>query len=185
MQHANNKGTIRQGDVKDSDSVRLLELCADQIKVAIDEAFHEIDALSCSVLDSGRHARALLNGVDDPKRNVNGADDLVLADSHALQKAVNDATTRLQFADRLHQRLSNISKNLVGLAKLTHAKGPRIANHDWAEFLKEARATYTMEQERQMFDAVFEESAAANGAEPAMVATQDATLFEGDVRDGK
>ena len=66
---------------------------------------------------------------------------------------------RLQFADRMNQRLSNVASNLAGLADLMQPAEWPATDIKWREFLKRTRATFSMEQERQMFDAVFAASA--------------------------
>jgi len=91
---------------------------------------------------------------------------------------------RLQFADRLNQRLSNVVKNLTDLAKLMNSSDLPITQAKWAGYLNEARTTFTMELERKMFDAVFREIAIEIGDESAADVFQDLTLFNGDTRDG-
>ena len=158
--------------VTDRGTARLIGLCVDQIKAARDEAFAEIDALSCAVLDTARHANALLDAVKVQNPDVDPANESDSADGKALQQAVQNAFMRLQFADRLNQRLSNVSTNLAGLAGLMQSTDLPITDIKWAEFLKQTRATFTMEPERQMFDALFAASVTGGGTEPAMDVAQ-------------
>ena len=180
VHHVENNDTASARLVADREAARLVELCADQIKAAVDEASREIAALSRSFLDTARYASALLGAVSDQNSDVGPTENLILADSRALQLAVQKASMRLQFADRLNQRLSNVRKNLVALAELMQSTDLPIVDSSWIGFLKQTRATFTMEQERQMFDAMFAASAAVDGADPATEASHGPTLFDGE-----
>ena len=137
-------------DTTKNHSARLMELCATQISAAFDEAIVDIDALSQSVLDVARHADELAAQYGD----VNGKD-VNDGDCAELQGAAMSASARLQFADRLSQRLSNVSKNLASLAEMLQTNVQPISNDAWMSFLGTVRAQFTMEQERAMFDTAF------------------------------
>ena len=184
MYHIKNNDPASRASVTDSERARLIELFADQITAAVDEAIREIDALSHSFFDTARHASTLLGVVGDQSPDLSAERDSLLADSEALQQAVQNVTTRLQFADRLNQRLSNVSKNLSGLAELMQSTDLPITDIKWSAFLNETRATFTMKQERQMFDAMFGAPTAAIGVDPATDTSQNLTIFDGDSRDG-
>lgn len=144
----------------ESEAARLVALCADQISAAVKEACSEIDILSSAVLGSARHADALLAATrerNSKKASASGEFELV---SQALQESVRIASTHLQFADRLEQRLLNVTKNLANLARLMRPTELPINTSEWATCLATTRATFTMEQEREMFDAVFNATAA-------------------------
>lgn len=185
MRHAEKKSTASLRRVAECETSQLLELCADQIRTAIDEALHEVDGLSVSVLDTARHASALLSAGGEQSPGGNNANDFASADIQALQQSVQDTYMQLQFADRLHQRLSNVAKNLAGLAKLMQQIGLPITDIEWLAFLNEARGNFTMKQERQMFDAVFGAPAAAIGTDPATDASQRMIIFDADAYDDR
>ena len=170
--------TSRDNPAADKETARLVELCADQIAAAVDEASGEIDALSRSVLDTARRVSDLVGAVSEQGTGRSPAEASVLADCQALRQAVQDAGMHLQFADRLSQRLSNVSKNLVGLAELMQSTDQPIAENRWSAFLAEMRATFTMEQERQMFDARF-------GAEVTTNTAPGIVLFDKEATDGE
>jgi hypothetical protein len=163
---------------------RFASLCASQIKAALDEALRDIDALSFAVLDTARHAQALLPVVDELGQDAGRISDAIAANSAALQRAVENSSTRLQFADRLSQRLSNVSTNLVGLADLMQSSNLPITDTQRSDLLERTRATFTMEQERQMFDALFASPTAAADAAAQIDASPDPVLFRGDNSDG-
>ena len=163
-------------EVTDSEAARLVTLCAEQINVAAREAFREIDRLSCAILDSARHADALLAACKD--RNPEACP--ATTESRALQEAVRSATMHLQFGDRLQQRLSNISTNLAGLAKLMQSIDLPITDSEWGACLGSTRATFTMEQERRMFDVMFGAALPTTHSEPDTGVFQGPILFDGE-----
>jgi len=170
MHHRKHDGKNCQFGVTDSNAARLVALCADQIVLAITEARDEVDSLSFAVLDSARHAAALsaaLTASDEQDRAA-----------QALQNSVRSANTHLQFADRLEQRLSNVSKNLKNLAQLMQSIDLPITDAEWRACLIASRATFTMEQERQMFDAIFDTSASA--AHTNTDESPEPVVFDGD-----
>ena len=140
---------------QDGTAARLVQLCAEQIRAAVDEASSEIESLSLAVLDTARHADRLAgrgrSAGREPAGDKNAGDD-----SQPLKEAALNASSRLQFADRMSQRLSNTASNLAALAQLMQTTERPISDEDWSTFLDAARARFTMEHERRMFDAVFE-----------------------------
>lgn len=168
----------------DGETSRFVELCADQIKAAIDEALCEIDVLSRTFLDTARLASELLCVIGDPIPDASPVNDSVLADSRALQQTLQNAVMRLQFADRLNQRLSNVSRNLTNLAGLMQSTDLPITDTRWTGFLKETRVMFTVEPERQMFDAMFAVSEVIAGTEQATDPSRDPNLCDGDTKDG-
>ena len=145
----------RQDPDQDGTAARLVQLCAEQIRAAVDEASSEIESLSLAVLDTARHADRLA-GRGRPV-GCEPADDKDAGDaSQPLKEAALNASSRLQFADRMSQRLSNTASNLAALAQLMQTTERPISDEDWSTFLDAARARFTMEHERRMFDAVFE-----------------------------
>ena len=136
-------------------AARLVQLCAEQIRAAVDEASSEIESLSLAVLDTARHADRLAGRVRPSGAGLageKGAGD----ESQPLREAALNASSKLQFADRMSQRLANTASNLAALAQLMQTTERPISDEDWSTFLDAARARFTMEHERRMFDAVFE-----------------------------
>ena len=163
------------------DAAQLVELCADQIQSALTEALAEIGELSVAVLDTARHAGELLGQVQGDSAEAG----IPPAGSEPLRQAAARASSRLQFADRLSQRVSNVSSNLTALATLMKSSDRPLTNERWRGFLLEARNRFTMEQERLMFDAVF--GTAPSGQDVAEDdASEDLIFFDtGNSRGGR
>ena len=161
-------------------AVLLVELCADQIRAALDEAGDEIGALSMSLLETARRATEVADQIGGDSSTSDPSAATCGSRSDALRQAAADASSRLQFADRLSQRISNAAANLTALATLMKSSDGPIAADSWSDFLREARGRFTMEQEREMFDAVFGNCASATVAAISTVASDD-DVFLGDL----
>ncbi len=169
--------------VKSRNAALLVDLCAEQIQAAISEASSDIEALSLSVLDTARHADKLI----EPDRSGPGGETSAGQgpDSGPLKEAVRNASQRLQFADRLSQRLSNTAANLAALADFMQADEQPVSDEGWSAFLDAARARFTMEQERRMFDAIFGTAPSVEAVDAKQHAAGEHLLFdvEGDEPD--
>ncbi len=98
-------------------------------------------------------------------------DGLAVAALKPGETASADLVTRLQSVDRLMQRLSNVQVNLVQLADFMASESSTEEFADWSALLLRARGTYTMEQERNMFDKAFGSShseCSSNADEPIL-----------------
>lgn len=118
---------LTDNDSTDMDHLHLREpafvaICADQLKLAIDESRVEMDALTAAAMSTG--------------------------DATSI-----DMITRLQSVDRLMQRLWNVHANLEQFAQFLNKKHNSGEKMTWNDLLDRSRATFTMEQEREMFDA--------------------------------
>ncbi len=166
----------KDNDSRGDDAARLVELCADQIQSALAEALAEIGELSVAVLDTARHAGDLLGQVNDSASSPEAG---ALANgSESLRQAAASASSRLQFADRLSQRMSNVSSNLNALAVLMKSSDGPLTHERWQGFLLEARGRFTMEQERRMFDAVFGTSTSEQDVVENNDASDDLIFFD-------
>lgn len=156
MQQGNNDSSVETEASASGDNAQLVELCAAQLQAALDEARQEIDALSQAIVSAATQVNSLTNEIScESGVTVTGLDaGAISTRSNAATDAVNTLFLRLQFTDRLNQRVSNVQHNLVQLATYMRSRKP-LARQPWFELLEQARATFTMEHEREMFDAVF------------------------------
>ena len=143
------------GNVDGVNVARMIELCAAQTNKAMQEAFAEIEQLSRSVIDVARCADAVSDDSASGDSGPSIAATQAQAHLQALRLAALSASAKLQFADRLQQRLSNVTANLNGLADIVRTRPDGMDESRWSEYLQMARATYTMQEERHMFDRIF------------------------------
>jgi len=93
-----------------------------------------------------------------------------------MSEAMSLALVKLQFADRLGQRLSNVRDNLARLAELMSSPDVSVTEKSWSDFLVDVRASFTMEDERRIFDAIVGNSAEKSGSGTAGIPE----IFGGD-----
>ncbi len=120
----------------------VIALCADQLKAANDEASTDVDALTATFLAAVCH--------DDP-----AGEGTLPSFQEMLQSVVMDAIARLQFADRLKQRLANVCRNLQASADFLRSGDAPASDAELTDFLEAIRASFSMEHERNMFDTTF------------------------------
>lgn len=93
----------------------------------------------------------LREAIDESRAEMDG---LTAAIMSAGAEAPADLLTRLQSVDRLMQRLTNVYENLARMANFLGDAESRDRGESWAVMLEEARNSFTMEQERELFDAM-------------------------------
>lgn len=164
MRNINKKISGQRSESAAVEAARAVSLCADQINAAMEEASAEIDALAQSFLAMARHAGSLADTATALQGGpVSERDAATLSgDSEAMQAAVREGITVLQVGDRLGQRLDNVRSNLTSLADLLGDSDLSTSLSQWADFLRTARAKFTMAAERRMFDTEFDEYADAD-----------------------
>lgn len=168
------------------DNARLLELCAAQIAAAVDEAYREIDGLAAAIVSTAKQVTSLPAEGDTVSVDATAEYDNS-ASSKALGHSLNKIVMRLQFANRLRQRLSNVQTNLLRMAEFTRGNSMPAEEGLWSNLLEQTRATFTMEQERQMFDTLFG-AGPATSSDPVLNSSASAQpegliLFDDEVKD--
>lgn len=128
------------------------ELCARQIDAGMGEARHEITCLSESLLRIADELNQLVASSNTIQRSADN--DQTRQSLEAVSTSLNLALAKLQFADRLNQRVSNVRNNLLQLSAQVSLPTPTIAEDSWDEFLHRVRDNFTLEDERLMFDSV-------------------------------
>jgi len=133
---------------------RFLRASAVQIEAATSETREEIENLTQLVIALAQHASTMNRRLDRFSELNLAPEDLagIRGDITSLDAAANKTIARLQFADRMHQRLTNVQTNLDALAVLIGEK--TMSPKRWSAFLEESRATFTMEHERSLFDSM-------------------------------
>lgn len=126
---------------------KLADLCARQIRAAMDEERKEISGLSQHLLSAHTYAGNAKNQ----------------ADQQEMLKELGLAMSKLQFADRLSQRLLNIVNNLNLLRDFLSEADSDIEQQNWQKMLEEVGRSFSMETERQLFDEII----GATGADTA------------------
>lgn len=147
---------------------RFLHASAVQIEAATEETQGEIDGLAQLVLALAGHASNMSRRLEElAAADVDvGTLSAMREEISSLDAAANKTIARLQFADRLHQRLSNVKGNLDALADLL-GESP-MSRKRWDNFLEQSRAAFTMESERVLFDQILDTSPTGESANESL-----------------
>ena len=130
---------LSSAPVGDALVAKLSGLCAKQIKSSMEEARGEVSDLSQFLLSAHKLAGGNIE--------AQGVQEEILEQMRA-------ALAKLQFADRLSQRLLNIANNLDRLESFLSESSSDPQNCDWEGILEEVRHSFSMEEERKLFDEV-------------------------------
>ncbi|MGB5352655.1 MAG: hypothetical protein WBN32_03490 [Woeseia sp.] len=138
--------------LENPDYGRYIELCTRQLAAAMKGAKRESGLLAEDLIAAADLISRISPDENDAAANATTSSATGL--HRQLRERVNGVVLRMQFADRLDQQIDNVRKNLTLLAEYIEADeagGNRLA---WSEFLQRSRQSFTMEQERFMFDTV-------------------------------
>lgn len=132
--------------------VHFLELSSHLIDEALDEALQDIEVLTNTLFKIASTAKRLetTGGAQEGGRDTSGL-------SASVRDLSQRALGQIQLADRMQQRLKNISNILENLAKHSACEDNSKNEETWNDFLYEARKEFTMESEKILFDNVFGE----------------------------
>ena len=134
-----------------SETARLLALNVAQIHTGLSEGDSSIETLSNSFQQLANFCSEI-NGLDNDEDSAKIDDVKQIASSMSGQ--VNNAIMAFQFYDRLCQRLDHVQSNLHMLSELITDEG-HINNTDgWSDLRDKIKASYTMETEHKMHEAV-------------------------------
>ncbi|MBT4519430.1 MAG: hypothetical protein HOC23_05440 [Halieaceae bacterium] len=134
----------------------LVDLCAQQIESALNEALDDVAKLSEHVIWAGQSVtdfQVTANAESDAE-SIDPLLKEVLTALPQVTDAINHVVTELQFADRMSQRLMNVTGNLQRLKRILNTEGTELSRDDWAAFMLELRDSFSMDAERRLFNSV-------------------------------
>lgn len=137
--------------VSDTAIAKFVELFSRQIKAAMDEERTEISALSKHLLNS----HALVSNKNEE------------TDEQVMIQEMNAAIAKLQFADRLSQRLSNVANNLEKLGSFLLEHHGKVNHQSLEEILEEINFKFSMESERRLLNEIIGVAAECGEKEPS------------------
>ena len=138
------------------DSSDVLRLAVAQMHCALEEGHPQVDTLSQTITLMHEAVNQLRDLV--PQATGNG----VLATHEMLAQQLGQAVLAVQFYDRLAQRMGHVRHSLE-LLEQTLSSEDQSSQH-WHRMLDAIRATYTMEDEKRVFEIVMQGGNAADAA---------------------
>ncbi|MFA5982415.1 MAG: hypothetical protein WC782_00185 [Methylococcaceae bacterium] len=136
------------------ETVRMLSLSAAQVDVTMVEADASVNVLTesfAAMVEQMQSINDLLLTLES-----NPARDSALAHCLETSDKIEAAIVAFQFYDRMQQCLQHVTSNLKGLSLLVETPDRLYDPYEWINFQNQIRSRYTMESEKQMFDAILQ-----------------------------
>jgi hypothetical protein len=131
------------------ETLRMLNLAVAQIQYSMREG-------DDSVLALGESFTAMAGGIDAILKLLEGTPVAEPAQEKCkdLSAKVNSAIVPFQFYDKLTQKLGHVSASLSALSELVSNNSRLYNPQEWMGLQQQIRSAYTVEDEREVFDAL-------------------------------
>lgn len=143
-----------QGEADPVDGTTLvLGLALAQVQLGLQDSEKPVATLSETITVLHRQLGQMSSGLAAALQTGDTSNlDPVLQACTEAQGHIQQAVVAMQFYDKLSQRLGHICDSLEGVAEwLRQSQGADRHSH-WQELLERIRASYTMEDEKALFD---------------------------------
>lgn len=136
------------------ETVRMLSLSAVQVDATLIEAEASVNTLTESFAAMVEHMQQIY----DLLQRLETSEQRDFAVSHCMQTSdkIQAAIVAFQFYDRMQQCLQHVTSNLRGLSNLVETPERLYNPTEWMNSQKQIRSRYTMESEKEMFDALLQ-----------------------------
>ncbi len=167
------------------ETVRMMELSAAQITLAMREGDDSIGTLSNSFTSMLGNVNAISSAIDEIECNDahRMACQTIKDNCNQVKEQMQLAVVAFQFYDRLSQQLAHVVSSLDSMSDLV-GDGARLYNPlEWERLQEAIRSRYSMQEEQEMFDALLSGSSVkealslCEGKSAAKNAGNDVELF--------
>lgn len=136
------------------ETVKMLSLSAVQVDATLLEAEASVNTLTESFASMVEHMQQIYGLL----QQLESSEQRDFAISHCLQTSdkIQRAIVAFQFYDRMQQCLQHVTSNMRGLSNLVETPERLYNPAEWLSFQKQIRSRYTMESEKEMFDAILQ-----------------------------
>ena len=137
------------------ETVMMLNLAVAHITWSMKESDESVDTLANSFTSMAGAITALEDITKSLSGNMEADMKDVMADKcHDLSANVQAAIIAFQFYDRITQQLAHVCNSLTSLGELISDQRKFFRPYEWHALQDQIRSKYTMESERDMFDAL-------------------------------
>lgn len=138
------------------ETIFLLGVAIAQIESSLTDGDESVEALTDSFTTlAGYSNTMLLAAADLPDvPEVKALKSILTSNGHQVTEKVHSAIVAFQFYDKLCQRLHHVSQSLIALADLINEPNRVYNPYEWKGLQETIKAAYSMDAERQMFEAV-------------------------------
>lgn len=139
------------------ETVLMLKLAAAQVEFSLKDGTNSVDTLTDSFTSMAGSIKAIelnTSGLFE-KYNISVDDQETVVDNcHQVAGKMQQAIVAFQFYDTLVQRMDHVVNSLSKLGDLVSDPSKLYSPHEWGALQEVIRSRYTMEKERELFDAI-------------------------------
>lgn len=139
------------------ETVLMLKLAAAQVEFSLKDGGKSVNTLADSFTSMAGSIKAIELSTDSifEKYDVHDDDMHVIKDNcHQVAGKMQQAIVAFQFYDTLVQRMDHVVNSLSKLGDLVSDPARLYSPHEWSALQEVIRSRYTMEKERELFDAI-------------------------------
>jgi len=139
------------------ETVLMLKLAAAQVEFSLKDGTNSVDTLTDSFTTMARGINTIESSTTDvfEKYNVSAADQKTVHDNcQQITAKMQQAIVAFQFYDSLVQRMDHVVNSLSKLGDLVSDPTRLYSPSEWESLQEGIRGRYTMEKERELFDAI-------------------------------
>jgi len=166
------------------ETVRMLELSAAQVNMAMREGDESVGALSNSFTSMIGNVNTITMALEemDCSESSRVAHETIKNNCAQVQEQMHSAIVAFQFYDRLSQQLAHVAHSLDSMSELIGDHQKLYNPFEWKGLQEKIRARYSMQEEQEMFDALLsgvsvEDALAICAEKIANRANDDVELF--------
>ncbi len=139
------------------ETVLMLKLAAAQVEFSLKDGSNSVDTLTDSFTSMASSIGAIESSTAEifKKYNVSQKDQQqVLDNCLQVEGKIQQAIVAFQFYDSLVQRMDHVVTSLSRLGDLVSDPARLYSPVEWGQLQESIRGRYTMEKERELFDAI-------------------------------
>lgn len=139
------------------ETVLMLKLAAAQVEFSLKDGTNSVNALTDSFTGMAGSIKAIELSTDDlfEKYNISKDDQKTVVEScQQVAGKMQQAIVAFQFYDTLVQRMDHVVNSLSILGDLVGDPSRLYSPQEWRALQEVIRSRYTMEKERELFDAI-------------------------------
>ncbi len=165
------------------ETILMLELATTQIETAMKDSDGSIGVLTESFTAMMDTIQQISDDADTlPGEGEAGRIRQAIGQrSEAVIGQMQSAVIAFQFYDKLSQRLSHVSHSIGTLAALISSPAKLYNPAEWQNLQSQIRSKYTMEEERQMFDAIVQGMSVSQALEAFHLAMREKQQHGDDI----
>jgi len=163
------------------ETVRMLELAAAQVNMAMREGDDSIGALSNSFTSMIGHVNTISAALEEMECTEAStvAQQTIQNNCQQVQEQMHSAIVAFQFYDRLSQQLAHVIHSLDSMGELIGSHEKLYNPFEWKGLQEKIRSRYSMQEEQEMFDALLDGASVEEALE--ICAEKMANRSTGDV----